>query len=85
MADFESIIAAAQKGGRAKYIRKGLKTAGYSSALADLADMMRGDRNSLELDMTEPEHRQAAEWFVMLLAEQQRNIVVVLATGHLPA
>jgi hypothetical protein len=85
MADFDSIIAAAQRGGRSKYIRNGLKIAGYSSKLADLADLMRGDRNSLELDMTEPDDRQAAEWFVKLLADQQRTIRVVDATGNLPA
>lgn len=70
----EAVRLAAQRSEKARYIRAGLKEAGYSEELADLADFLRGDRNALELDTFEPGGRQAAEWFVKLLAEQQANI-----------
>ena len=66
---------------RAAYIREGLKLAGYSPEVADLADLMRGDRDALTLDMTEPGERQAAEWFVRMLAENQHNIRFVQRFG----
>lgn len=66
-----------QRNERAAYIREGLRLAGYSPEVADLADLLRGDRDALALDMTEPGDRQAADWFVKLLAEQQHNIKFV--------
>jgi hypothetical protein len=73
-----AVRAVAQRNETARYIRDGLKLAGYSQELADLADFMRGDRDALDLDMLQPGDRQAAEWFVALLADQQRNIRFVL-------
>jgi hypothetical protein len=70
-----------QRSERAAYIREGLKLAGYSPEVADLADLMRGDRDTLNLDMTDPGERQAAEWFVEFLAENQHNIRFVQRFG----
>lgn len=70
----DGIILEAQRNQRAQYMRRGLREAGYSQELADLADLMRGDRDGLELDMLQPGDRQAAEWFVWFLADQQSNI-----------
>jgi hypothetical protein len=72
---------AAQRNDKARYIRAGLKEAGYSDELADLADFMRGDRDRLKLDLSDPGGMQAAEWFVRMLAEQQHNIRFVQRFG----
>jgi hypothetical protein len=70
-----------QRNDRALYIRSGLRESGYSHELADLADLLRGDRDALALDMTEPRDREAAEWFVRFLAENQANIRFVARFG----
>src|SRR6476660_7733846 len=79
----QSVIRGAilQRNERARYMRQGLAQAGYSSELADLADFLRGDRDALALDMTEPNDREAAEWFVRFLAENQHNIRFVTRFG----
>ena len=76
-----AVIEAAQQANRSRYIRAGLKTAGYPVELADLADLLRGDRDALTLDMLEPGDRIAAEWFVKLLEQQQGNIRVMQRFG----
>lgn len=43
---------------------------------SDLADMLRGERELVILDMYRPEDREAAEKFVQMLYEQQGNIRV---------
>jgi hypothetical protein len=73
----DPVLEAFEQGQRSRYIREGVRAGGYSHSVADLADMMRGDREQLILDMTEPSDRQAAEWFVLFLFQQQKNLRVL--------